>query len=211
MIDPTTAIPPNTEPSAGSVTATRMPPYWRRLLNDRGEWRREGPPGEDLAALRQGIGRHAGTVPVMWRFYTTLTAAGRETEALRAEHVALTLYGVHQQSQHRPMHRAGVGVGTALLALRRSGKFSAQAVDRRFAAAATATSLDEASVHLRGLINQLRVIDQPLDYDRLMRDLRDWQFPDRVAQVRRRWGSQYFAYTLDHPAERPEDPGQATS
>jgi CRISPR system Cascade subunit CasB len=160
-------------------------------------WLRDHPAhrfGADLAALRRGAGKDAGSVPQMWAFYTTLRPDGGRGADLQAEHVALTLYAMHQQSQPQPMHQSGTGVGTAIRALRRSGKFSEEAVDRRFAAAATATSLSEAALHLRGLIGQLRAIDQPLDYTRLFRDLRDWQFPDRVAGVRRRWGGQYHAY-----------------
>lgn len=176
----------------GGTAAGRVP-YWGRLVDEHGQWRGDGARGEDLAALRAGIDRDPGSVPAMWWFYTRLREDGWVTADLRAEHLALTLFGVHQQSRSRPMHHRGIGVGSALLALRRSGKFSPEAVDRRVTAAATATSLTEAGVHLRGLITQLRGIDQPLDYDLLLRDLRDWQSPDRLGVVRRRWGGQYFA------------------
>lgn len=182
----------STTTSPSTETVTRPVPYWRRFVDDSGRWRTERPPGADLAALRQGIGREAGTVPALWPYYTTLSPDGHVSADLLAEHHALTLYGVHQQSESMPMHRGGAGVGKALAALRTDGKFSAEAVDRRFAAAATATSLGEAAIHLRGLISQLRVIDRPLDYDLLFRDLRDWQFPERRPAVRRRWGSAYF-------------------
>jgi CRISPR system Cascade subunit CasB len=188
-------------------------PYWRRHTDGNGTWKGDGPPGEDLAALRRGIGRDPGAEPHLWPFYTTLSADGRISADLRAEHVALTLYGVHQQSRPRPMHREGIGVGTAVLALRGSGKFSPEAVDRRFGAAATATSLAEASAHLRGLVTQLRSIDQPLDYTRLFRDLRDWQYPDRLSGVRRRWGGQYFTPTPDarDSGEAGESSGSAAT
>lgn len=168
--------------------------FWERSTAGDGTWRGAsgGPAGADLAALRRGVGREAGSVPEMWPFYTTLVADGRLTDRLRAEHVALTLFAVHQQSRAQPAHRDGVGLGVAIRALRESEKFSPEAVDRRFAAAATATSLAELSVHLRGLISQLRGISSGLDYSLLFRDLRDWQWPERVAAVRRRWGSQYF-------------------
>lgn len=199
-----------TEPFQESPTASRRrPPYWQRLVDEQGGWRTERAPGADLAALRQGIGRDAGTVPAMWPFYTTLSSDGRVSADLQAEHLALTLYGVHQQSEARPMHRAGIGVGKAVAALRNNGKFSPEAVDRRFAAAATASSLNEAAVHLRGLVTQLRSIHQPLDYDRLRRDLRDWQHPDRRPQVRRRWGSEYFATPAPEDATPDEPPPPA--
>jgi CRISPR system Cascade subunit CasB len=185
------------------MTDARPPHYWLRHTDGEGAWTRRGPvPGEDLAALRRGIGREPGTVPPMWPHYTQLDDAGHVTPRLRAEHLALTLFAVHQQSQARPVHRTGVGLGTALLALRRSGKFSEEALDRRVGATATATSVGEVARHLRGLITQLRSVDvvPGLDYTRLFRDLWDWDDSERRAKVRRRWGAQYFAWPRDSDA-----------
>lgn len=181
--------------------------YWDRHTDGDGKWmaRNEGPPGGDLAALRRGIGREPGTVPEMWRFYTTLVDTGVVTNRLRAEHTALTLFAVHQQSKPVPMHRTDHGLGTALRAVRRSDKFSEQAVDRRFTAAATATSTAELALHLRGLISQLHDIDQPLDYTQLFKDLNDWQYPQNQGRIRRQWGSQYFVWSTEpEPADHPQ-------
>lgn len=178
-----------------SETHTHRPHYWSRHSDGQGTWRgADRFPGADLAALRRGVGREPGAVPPMWPFYTTLNDAGQLTTSLRAEHLALTLFGVHQQSRSDPVHRQGVGLGSAVLAMRRSGRYSPEAVDRRFGAAATATSLTELAVHLRGLVTQLRASGQGLDYTRLFRDLRDWQSPDSAAAVRRRWGGQFFRW-----------------
>ncbi len=189
------------------------PHFWLRHTDGEGTWNTRGPiPGEALAALRRGIGREPGTVASMWPYYTQLDDTGRATDRLQAEHLALTLFAVHQQSQPRPAHRTGVGLGTALLTLRRSATFSEEALDRRFGAAATATSTGEVAHHLRGLVTQLRgVAAVPgLDYTRLFRDLWDWPDPDRQAKVRRRWGGQYFAWTRETPgapaAASPTDP-----
>ncbi len=173
----------------------RIRHYWERHVDDDGKPTEA--PGSDLAALRRGAGRDAGDVPEMWRYYTTLRQDGRPTPKLAAEHAALTLYAIHQQSKVRPMHVTGIGLGTAMRTLRLSDKFSQDAVDRRFAAAATATSFREVCLHLRGLVTQLRTIDQPLDYTRLYRDLIRWQNPEQVASVRRVWGGQYFAASKD--------------
>lgn len=193
---------------------TTLPPghrafYWERHTDGSGSWRNkhpkpEVPPGGDLAALRRGIGRQPGEVPQMWPFYTTLNPDGQLTPRLLAEHAALTLFAVHQQSRADPVHRADIGVGAAMLTLRHSEKFSTDAVDRRFSAAATATSLAEVTTHLRGLITQLRGTDQGLDYTRLCWDLRDWQDPARLPAVRRRWGGQYFARTAPEPEPAAE-------
>lgn len=180
--------------------------YWERHTDGDGRWRgKDRPSGEELAALRRGLGREPGEAPQMWPFYRSLNEQGRLTCKLAAEHLALTLFAVHQQGKERPVHRAGVGLGTAMRDLRHSGKYSPEAIDRRFSAAATATSLTELAGHLRGLITQLRAAgrnggEHALDYTRLTWDLRDWQTPVRAAAVRRRWGSQYFAPRPEQPA-----------
>jgi CRISPR system Cascade subunit CasB len=181
--------------------------YWQRHTDGQGNWGGRGsPPGADLAALRRGIGREPGSAPEMWPYYTTLTADGAITQRLRAEHLALTLFAVHQQSQAQPVHRDGVGLGAAVLALRQSKKFSPEAVDRRFGAAATATSLNEVAHHVRGLITQIRgLVPQPgLDYTRLFNDLRSWQSTEWRTRVRRHWGSQYFVWTPERSGQGPE-------
>jgi CRISPR system Cascade subunit CasB len=183
--------------------------YWTRHTVGNGRWLSgsEMPPGADLAKLRRGLGRGPGDVPEMWRFYTTLNQEGHKTAWFAAEHDALTLFALHQQSQSRPMHRSGVGLGTAVRSLRGEkdsdipgaegggGKPKLDridAVDRRFAAAATATSRSELVLHLRGLVTQLRGAGQGLDYTILHKELANWERPDRAPQIRRKWGSQYF-------------------
>lgn len=220
---------------SGSPPADLDVMFWRWYTDGTGQWnvrrgrRPEGPSGADLAALRRGLGRQPGSVPAMWPFYVCINPHGDETPEYVAEHAALTLYAVHQQSQARPMHRCGIGLGTAMLQLRHernrpsrndeSGAPAASAtneadtvredwtrigaVDRRFNAAATATDRTELVAHLRGLVTQLRGIAQPLDYDLLFADLRGWSDPHSVAVTRRQWGMQYFTRT--RPTDSPNN------
>lgn len=165
---------------------------WEQRLHPVRSGETGGIDGAVLAALRRGIGREAGTVPEMWPYYRELNDRGEATPRLHAEHHVLALFAVHQQSKPKSVHLRSVGVGTAMAVLRNSGRFSERAVERRFAAFATATSLTEAATHLRGLITQLREIEQRLDYTQLMEDLVRWQYPASAGAVRRRWGMQFF-------------------
>ncbi len=186
--------------------------YWARYAGSDGRWRvnpatgKAGPPpGEDLAVLRSGLGREAGTVMAMWPFYVCepddrLAARDEVSARQKAEHGALALFGLHQQSQDRPMHRRGVSVGEALRHLRDSGRFSEQALDARVNAAATSTHGAALLVHLRGLVTQLRTAGEPLDYGLLEADLRDFQWPQGRARVRRRWGISYYGWRPAAPA-----------
>ncbi len=179
--------------------------YWARGSWGRG---RALPPGEDLAALRRGLGREPGSVPDVWPFYTELSGRGEVSRQLRAEHIALSLFGLHQQSQHALVHRTGPSLGAAARALRQAGRFSPEAVDRRLAAAAQSSTVETLAVHLRGLVQQFSSASgsHVLDYDRLMRDLVLWQTPDGAARVRRRWGGDYYA-----PYDRQNSAGSTTA
>lgn len=189
--------------------------YWNRYVNASGGWRREGrPPGEDLAALRSGLGREAGTVPKLWPYYTCEVSdwharRGQVSDEQAAEHAVLALYGLHQQGRDQPMHRPGVPLGRALRTLRQHDKFSEQAVDARVTATATATSVPAVLMRLRGLIAQLRTIGQPLDYNALFHDIERWHHPAARQRVRRTWGLDYHVW--DQPRPSDETPQQAPS
>lgn len=154
-----------------------------------------------LRALRDGLGCEPGGVPAM-RFLHRVEvtdadwATGLLPSSYRAEHAALTLFGLHQTGSAQPVHRPGVGLGTACQGL--STVLSQSAVRRRLAAAATAHDLDELVQHLRGIIPLLRQADTGLDYTRLHRDLGDWLTP-RHGRVLRAWGLQF----TDPPAAEP--------
>jgi CRISPR system Cascade subunit CasB len=151
-----------------------------------------------LAALRRAVASPVGADPQTWE----LTVAGvspwaRDDDATddeRAVHAALTLYALHQQSRDRPMHRAGSGLGAAVMALGAATQSNA-AVRRRFESLGTAATFSELLHHARGLVRQLRSAAIPLDYARLALDLRDWQDPARSASVRLRWGRDYHRVT----------------
>lgn len=185
------------------------PLYWERFTDGSGSWARsdQRPPGEDLAAMRQGANRDPGTVPGLWPHHAVALdddwlAQHRHTwlapPAFQAEHHALTLYGFHQQSMTEPMHRTGGELGTAAQRLRASGRASEAAVDRLFKAVATATTVTELAQHLRRLVTQLRGARVPLDYRQLLEDLTLWHHTSWQGRVRRRWGLDYYA-RREHP------------
>lgn len=196
-------------------TDDRVIRYWTRYVATDGTWRKQPPPGEDLAAFRAGLGRPAGTVPALWPYYTSpiddrLARQGKVSRELEAEHAALALYGLHQQSRRDPMHRPGVRLGQALRRLHKQSDqdkgFSREAVDRRVNAAASATQVSAFLTHLRGLISQLRTVSEPLDYDLLLRDIRAWRRPDTRQFARRGLGLDYYGW---QPASQPSA-GQAS-
>lgn len=178
--------------------STTMPPNRRGMY-----WEEFSPAaarsGADLAALRRGLGQEPGSVPELWRFHRASISSyeadsGELSPNLAAEHAALTLFALHQQSQRQPMHHRDIALGAALRRLRASDPYknSPEALDTRVNVMATSGDVPELVNHLRGLVTLLRRSGQPLDYTRLYYDVRDWHFPERQDRVRRRWGAQYY-------------------
>ena len=148
-----------------------------------------------LQALCRGKNQEPGASPSLWRYYTKLNDEGWLTKELRAEHLCLVAFGMHQQGTPYGVHRKGVGFGTALRQLRDSGRFSPEAVERRVQALATANNLDEVGNHLITLIDRMKSTKLPiaLDYTQLYKDLVSLQYENLAGRIRRRWGGQFYS------------------
>lgn len=152
----------------------------------------------DLAKLRRALNKPAGSVPEVWEYTVAavpeaLQGKGdRPSRAEEAAHGALTLFAVHQQSMPVPAHQPAVSFGQAVALLARLDETSEAAVTRRFTAVATAESMDEILVHVRGLVTQLRSTHHGFDYSRFADDLMDLLTPERVDRVRLAWGRDFY-------------------
>lgn len=193
------------------MTEKTPPRYWSRWIGDDGKWRQDDriPPGEDLAVLRTGLNRPAGSAIALVPFYTCpiddyLARRGKVSDEQVAEHVALSLFGLHQQGHRSPMHKPGLSIGRALRRLRQSGKFGEEALDRRVTATVNTTSVSAFAYRLRGLVEQLRSQAIPVDYDLLLRDVHYWHRSDGRHLVRRYWGLAYFDWSST-PKENGQD------
>lgn len=189
------------------MTETGSPPRSTNAEEDRAPYRWLGPVDRaELAAFRRCWAAEPGSVPDVWGYYRHLSPDGRVSGKLRAEHCAIALFGLHQQSESVPMHWSGVRLGQALHRLRLDDKFSTDAVDRRVAQCATADDVAEFAQHLRGLISQLKSLSTPqgFDYVRLVADLIRWQSPDGRPRVRRQLGADYFHFDKTPDASRKD-------
>ncbi|SNR83761.1 CRISPR-associated protein, Cse2 family [Haloechinothrix alba] len=171
----------------------------------------------DLARLRRGLGKPAGSVPEIWPLTVGLvpeSLVGDDDEPSRAEqaaHATLTLFALHQQSASRPVHRAGYSFGRAVGHLARSDSASTEAVTRRFMAVATAESIDEVLTHVRGLITQIKAAELAMDYSRFAEDVSGLLTPGRQTDVRLAWGRDFYRTTGDSVAEDASDSDSANA
>lgn len=152
----------------------------------------------ELAKLRRALGKTAGSVPEVWEYTVTAVPQSLQWDrdepsyAEQAAHAALTLFALHLQSMSAPAHLHGVSFGRAVGRLARIEGRSADAVTRRFMAVATASSIDEILVHVRGLVTQLRSVGQGFDYAQFADDVLRLLNPQRSKDVRLAWGRDFY-------------------
>ena len=153
--------------------------------------------------LRKNIGKAPGADPTVWDATLGDLPVGLQgwddspSFAESATHLALTLYAVHQQSQAKPMHVVGRGLGNAVRDFIGAGQgeeFESSPTIRRFNALVTSDSIDEMAWHLRSLVTQLRGAGISLDYAQLAVDLYSFNFPESRAGIRLKWGRQLYAW-----------------
>ncbi len=161
-----------------------------------------------LARLRRGIGREPGSDYSLERYLFVpeglipFIPPDGPADAEYAVHDAVTLYALHQQSQRRPMHLYGNGLGAAV-AILVSRSDGPEGVRRRFTALGTASTYPESIYHLRSLTTMLRTHEVPLDYGLLADDLLTLRKPYGAAGVRAAWGREFFRH-------RPDDEPDST-
>lgn len=168
-----------------------------------------------LAQLRRGLGRGVGDVPEILELTVNPTAPRPRSDEATADeiaiHVALTMFGLHQQSQSARMHVPGTSFGSALGGLRFAGGAENPGVLRRFQALGTASDLTELVHHARALVTMLRGARhgfddrRGFDYGRFAEDLVAFQSPQKVDRVRLAWGRDFYR------AGRPDQTTSATS
>lgn len=194
--------------SLAQFVSSRLKPLQNQYLSPK----RNGTVDSRLAQLRHAATSAPGASAAIWDLtldgvpHPGRTDAPSATE--RAAHTACTLYALHQQAKRTPMFVDGISIGHAMRRLVRSQNAGADparegSLRLRFDALMTAESYEELAYHLRGLVQQLRAADVPLDYARLAEDLVHLQRPDRVAGVRIRWGRDY--HRLDLPGTDNSD------
>lgn len=176
-----------------------------------------------LARIRRGAGRPAGTVPDLWgltgmeHLLETSPPGLIEEAADEALHIAVTLWGLHQQA-HRDadMHVRGVGLGAAVRKMMPDDE-SGEPIRKRFVRAAAAHSTGTLAERLRELVLLLRKEALPLDYGLLADQLYRWQRPGGRSRIHREWGRDFHraaarrADVAKGPAPRPPRSTTATA
>lgn len=193
---------------SGMVTAKQVEDYTRNKLNKLLLQLGDNVLRAALAELRRGVGKKPGDVPQLWGYFLQdmpeeFFGDKEPSKAEWAVYTSLTLFALHQQGKDPKsdtMNKEGYSFGTAVNKLVHN-EDERERVARRFYAAATASSMDELSHHMRGIIQLLRGEGIPLDYPMLAADLYRYQFNSLVSNVRLKWGQDFYRIKIEENKE----------
>lgn len=155
----------------------------------------------DLAELREAIDEEPGSEPRIWRLteYPPSEWAGDlPTPEENAVHIALCLYGQHQQGRSAPAYQPGRSFAQAVRSL--AGEEAEKSpVWKRFAAAMLANDIRGTREHLQALVGLMHSNKAftAFDYGRLADDLVELQSPEGQPAVRLRWQRDFYSITPD--------------
>ncbi|MBQ8093836.1 MAG: type I-E CRISPR-associated protein Cse2/CasB [Clostridia bacterium] len=152
-----------------------------------------------LARLRRGIGHEPGDLPELMGYYllsmpeSLLDSHGGISKELNACYGALTLFALHQQGHPKVerMNVPDIRFGTAIARLAEKNE-DLPRVQNRFNIMATSDDLPELMHHVRGIIQILSDKKIPVDYAGLAEAFYDYQFAERRASVRLKWGMDFY-------------------
>lgn len=168
---------------------------------------RESSTRATLARLRQAVDEAPGVNPDVWQIVLEVLpeqfigSRDQPTKGEWAAHLALTLYGVHQQGNTKPMHELGVSFGTAMGGLMRD-RPSAKS---RYDALLTASHFAGRRNYLRSLTGLLSTDGIPVDHGRLALDLFRLQSADHKNSVVRTWGRDFYRAFAYRSTEKASD------
>lgn len=150
----------------------------------------------DLAELRRAVARDPGEVPEVWSL-TDVPGPSRQEDPTADEwavHIAMCLYGLHQQGRTAAAHQPGRPFAQAVRSLAGDQAHDSP-IWRRFTAAMLAGDIEGTREHLMGIVGQMHSAKAftPFDYARFADDLSQMQRPEAVPAVRLRWQRDFYS------------------
>ncbi|WP_025745509.1 type I-E CRISPR-associated protein Cse2/CasB [Kallotenue papyrolyticum] len=172
-----------------------------------------------LAALRRGLGRPPGHAPEMYPYVMPFLAESTRPREEAAYFLTATLFALwHQGRQDQPPARHLSDLGASLAALRAlqahergQSPEAGDSLERRFVALLS-SEWNDLPYQLRQLVSLLRTREVPIDWQQLLRDLQDWDHPNR--RVQRCWARSFWRAAASGEPEQSDtqtaDTTQAT-
>ena len=142
-----------------------------------------------LAALRRGLGKTPGAAAEAHRFVVPWLPPQAGVWEEDAYYLVASLFALHPVSWRRDAENPRpTDFGASMDRL--AAATNRESVERRFTGLLNAHAADLAE-HLRHAVAQLRSREVPVDWARLLRDVKSWNRGD--CRVQRRWARSFWA------------------
>ena len=151
-----------------------------------------------LAALRRGLGRMPGTAPEMHRYVAPWSNGESSRWMEDVFYIVAALFAFHPIHWSRD-NVARSNLGDSFARLRHAEGVSEEGVERRFTGLLS-VHVEDLHVHLRHAVSLLKAKAIPIDWVRLLDDLKYWGHEDRLTQ--RNWARAFWR------VEAPDVDGQ---
>lgn len=148
-----------------------------------------------LAALRRGLGGHAGARVAMARHVEPFLGKAPAPWQRESAYQVAALFAQH------PHHRGGSSFPRAMRALAHDR--NSESLQKRFQAILAAEG-EDLPVHLRHAIQLLASERIPIDYEELRCDLQGWTSPEQWVQER--WAQAYWSSGQEAAESSPCSP-----
>lgn len=184
----------NAGEETGKRPATRNGPFIESLEELVDEQERGA-----LAALRRGLGRDPSEWAPMYPYvvpWLPQHATSWKKEDAYYQIAALFAFWYQGRSTVVRNGRIPNNLGASLARL--ANTTNSESVERRFVALLNCHSEDLPD-HLRHAVGLLRTEDIPINWERLLRDIQDWDREDR--RVQRKWARAYWGWAGDTDQE----------
>ena len=151
-----------------------------------------------LAMLRRGLGKPPGTVMEMYPYVAPWVPDNAKRREENAYYLVAALFGLHPLNwridKSRPAyHPTNFGASYAQLKKDADGNDRTTSAERRFVGLLNCHH-DDLPDHLRHGVSLLSSRNIPVDWARLLSDLRHWDDPDRYVQ--RNWARSFWTSEL---------------
>lgn len=149
-----------------------------------------------LANLRRGLGRPPGTVLEMFP-YVARYASGMPRNDENAYFIVAALFGLFPKPSWKSDDSRRCSLGHSLAFL----KDDSGSIERRFVALLNADTEDLPN-YLRQIVSLLKARDAPINWHKLLADLKNWSSPNR--RVQREWARGFWG-AADHEFNKQEN------
>ncbi len=141
-----------------------------------------------LAALRRGLGRMPGTTPEMHRYVARWSNGESSRWREDVFYIVAALFAFHPIHWNREKETLS-NLGDSFARLRHADGVSGEGIERRFTGLLS-VHMEDLHVHLRHAVTLLKSKDIPIDWVRLLDDLKHWGHEDRFVQ--RNWAMAFW-------------------